>query len=72
MEAPFEVPNLDGYSTDPADLHALGRVLHDLAWYATIKASAMRTRAMGRVDLADDAEKIADGIYQRLPDWARW
>lgn len=43
----------------------------DLANYASSKATAMQCRLRGDVESALMYEKICDGIYDRLPDWAR-
>lgn len=43
-----------------------------LANYAANKATAMTCRLRGDIAAALVYERIADGIYQSLPDWARW
>lgn len=43
-----------------------------LAAYACNKATAMRCREYGDVQAALVYELICDGIYKRLPQWARW
>lgn len=44
----------------------------DLANYACNKAVAMRCRAEGEIETANGYERIADNIYNRLPDDLRW
>jgi hypothetical protein len=43
-----------------------------LGRYAAIKAVAMDLRAGGNVDRASQLERECEGIYRRLPHWARW
>jgi hypothetical protein len=74
----FEYPNLDGMTADELrtfyDANARRRnpVLRDLAAYAINKATAMRQREQGNVSGALQYERIADGIYAKLPHAAKW
>jgi hypothetical protein len=43
-----------------------------LANYASNKATAIRCRLTGNIDVALGYEQIADRIYKELPAWARW
>lgn len=43
-----------------------------LAAYAASKATAMRCRLDGRIATALDYERVCDGLYERLPAFARW
>lgn len=43
-----------------------------LAAYASNKATAMRCRENGNIETALSYERIADGIYQRLPADLQW
>lgn len=43
-----------------------------LAAYASNKATAMRCRENGNIDAALSYERIADGIYDRLPADLKW
>jgi hypothetical protein len=68
----FEVPNLDGLSIDPQELREAAGVFTNLAEYARNKASAMENRLNGNIERALYYESLCDGIYRRLPRWARW
>jgi hypothetical protein len=68
----FESPNLDGLSMDPADYDRAEQVLRQLAGYCNAKAQAMRLRLAGDVNRALAVERYADGLYQQLPQWAKW
>ena len=48
------------------------RVTKDLGCYASNRATAMRLRMEGNIATAMQYERICDGIYDRLPEWARW
>ena len=52
--------------------NAKSRAYLRLAEYCTIKARAMRHRAVGRIVQALNLEEKCDRIYRTLPDWARW
>lgn len=69
---PFDVPNLDGLSIDPADLLAASWVFTVLAIYAEHKGRAMRLRAAGDLDGAGSFERAAESAYAKLPAWAKW
>jgi hypothetical protein len=43
-----------------------------LACYACNKATAMQCRTRGTIGAALLYERIADGIYDGLPAWAKW
>lgn len=47
-------------------------IVSDLAAYAANKATAMRCRAEGKIETALSYERIADGIYDRLPADIKW
>jgi hypothetical protein len=68
----FEVPNLDGLTTDPEELREVARAFDLLAKYASWKAAAMRQRLEGDVERAMRNERYLEGLYQELPEWARW
>jgi hypothetical protein len=63
-------PNLDAMS--PEDLRTFADNAGRLASYASLKVSALRERAEGRVDDAIRAETICEQIYHLLPDDWRW
>lgn len=72
------LPNLDGLA-DYEDMRAFGRELDQVASamallsaYATNKAHAMAFRQDGDIPRAREHEAVCDGIYKRLPEWARW
>jgi hypothetical protein len=71
-QALFDVPNLDDLSIDPADYDRAAQVFDALARYASLKASAMRTRLAGRINPALRMEERLEEIYASLPEWARW
>lgn len=48
------------------------RATADLANYAANKATAMRCRAQGEIEVALSYERICDNIYSGLPEAARW
>lgn len=54
------------------DEHERAAATCDLASYAEAKARAIRLRLDGEMDQALLAEADANGIYRRLPVWARW
>lgn len=68
----FDVPNLDGLSTDPKDLFEASNVLSRLACIAEYKGKAMELRAKGDIEAAESFERSADYQYKRLPEWAKW
>jgi hypothetical protein len=68
----LELPNLDGLSTDPADLEIASRVFGLFAAYADALARAKELRAKGDVEAALSFERSADATYKRMPLWARW
>jgi hypothetical protein len=68
----FEVPNLDDMSIDPADYNAAAAVLGQLACYAGAKGHAMRLRLKGDIEAALSWERMLEGMYARLPQWAKW
>lgn len=68
----FEVPNLDGLSTDPAELLGAAVVLETLSAYARHKARAMQARFKGDVTEALAYEAWCEALYSGLPEWARW
>ncbi len=68
----FEPINMDDFSVDPADLAHLSRVYGLYAAYAEHKANAMRYRFAGDMEAAEAHEKCCEGVYKRLPQWARW
>lgn len=73
VEAPvIEVPNLDHITDNPAALQRLADVFKSLELYARCKANAMSHRLVGTVEKAPWWEERAHGIYQELPDWAKW
>lgn len=43
-----------------------------LAAYASNKSPAMSCRARGELQGAECYESICEGLYERLPEWARW
>jgi hypothetical protein len=45
---------------------------HNLASYASNKATAMQCRIRGEIESAMMYEGICDRIYAKLPDFARW
>lgn len=67
----FDPPNLDGID-NPKELEAIAQVLHTLAFYARKKATAIRTRLSGEINIALKSEKNCDRLYNKLPQWARW
>jgi hypothetical protein len=44
----------------------------DLACYASNKATAIACRQSGNIQAALTYENIADLVYDRLPNWAKW
>lgn len=70
----FSVPNMDAVMTedDAMDLEALSKVLQTLHGYAETKSKAMKFRIAGCVTKAISLEQICEGLYRRLPAWARW
>lgn len=62
--------NLDGMS--PEELEEASQVLHNLGYYARVKARAMRDRAAGEINDALAQERICERFYKELPDWAKW
>ena len=48
------------------------RAAKDCANYAANKATAMRCRLRGDIDKALMYERIADRIYDDLPEYAQW
>lgn len=48
------------------------RAAADLANYASNKSTAIVCRLNGKIETAMMYERIADGIYAGLPDFARW
>jgi len=48
------------------------RTFARLGNYASNKATAMRCRLDGKIQEALMYERIAEGIYEQLPKWARW
>jgi hypothetical protein len=48
------------------------RAVADLANYASNKATAIGCRLRGDIGSAIMYENICDGIYRKLPDFARW
>lgn len=68
----FEVPNLDDFSMDPADHDAACMLFDSLASYSRHKARAMRHRLKGEMGAARTQEEICEGVYKRLPEWAKW
>ena len=66
----FDVPNLDGL--DAADLAALRDVFRLLGAYADDRRRAMEYRERGQVQTAINNEQLMQGLYDRLPEWARW
>jgi hypothetical protein len=73
-----QVPNLDAMNADElkdfyVSNHSSGnRTLHDAAAYAINKATAMRLREEGDIARALQYERLADAIYDSLPDAAKW
>jgi len=63
-------PNLDALSLE--DLRAFADNSQRLAQYASLKVSALRERAEGRINDALRAETICEQIYHLLPDEWRW
>lgn len=68
-----------GHATKAQRLEAFGRIgrgtvraLKDCANYAANKGTAMQCRERGHVQTALQYENIADKIYNRLPEYARW
>ena len=68
----FETPNLDGLTTDPAQMREAARALALLGRYAGYKAEAMMFRQMGHISVAQQFESRMEEIYNELPEWARW
>lgn len=48
------------------------RTTKDLGHYACNTAVARKLRREGQIARALDYERIADGIYASLPDYAKW
>jgi hypothetical protein len=48
------------------------RATKDLGHYASNKATAMMCRRQGAIQSASMYEGIADRIYAKLPEYARW
>lgn len=68
----FEVPNLDGLSTEIADYARAAMVFGLLRDYCLNKQIAMSYRQAGRVDVAKEYEVECDRLHNLLPNWARW
>ena len=48
------------------------RATRDLGHYAWNKFTAMTLREEGKIEGASSYERICDGIYDRLPKYAKW
>jgi hypothetical protein len=70
--APDTAPNLDGMSIDPGDYTTAARIFDLYAKYCTHKARAMAFRKAGEINKALLQERLAEAIYDLLPDSARW
>jgi hypothetical protein len=68
----FDTINLDDMSVDPTDYDIAAKTLELLAYYAKMKACAMRHRLEGRIGSALAAERLCDSRYAQLPEWAKW
>lgn len=47
-------------------------VTRDIGCYASNRATAMKCRLEGKIQIAIQYEDICERIYQRLPQWAKW
>lgn len=56
----------------PAGGRGTRKATFNLAAYAANIATAKRMRLAGEIERALVYERIADRIYNQLPDWARW
>ena len=61
--------NLDSLTIEELDQMSLAYTM--LAQYARDKASAIKIRAMGHIDTAQQYERDLDDTYGRIPKWAR-
>ena len=66
----FEAPNLDAMDVD--SLRVVAASLSILARYARLKATAMDSRAAGRIADAIADEARCDRLYRTLPDSHCW
>lgn len=62
--------NLDNIS--PPDRVEYAIVFGQLSEYANKKGEAEILRKEGKISKAQRLEDAADGLYRRLPEWARW
>jgi hypothetical protein len=67
----LNVPNLDTID-DVKELNELSNVFLFLSRFARHKASAVRARLNGRLNLAIENENICDSYYKSLPESVRW
>lgn len=56
----------------PAGVRGCRQATQDLANYAINKATAMKCREAGTIDVALSYERICDDIYKSLSTWAKW
>ena len=56
----------------PAGGKGTRRATSDLASYAANIGTAKQCRARGDIEIAQQYERIAQRIYDRLPEFARW
>ncbi len=66
----FSIPNIDCLSDD--DLNDVMEVIGTIGDYCIELSIARRLRKQGKIDEAVATEEILDGIYDCLPEWAKW
>jgi hypothetical protein len=59
-------------TNDAQDAYNQSRTFEKLAHYCRCIGAAKEHRIKGRVTDAMRLERVAENIYAKLPDWARW
>lgn len=66
----IEIPNIDAMSRE--ELVELQKGLSALERYVRSRHAAIKARLEGDIQHALYCERVCEGFYKHLPDWARW